>query len=115
MTNAFVVDGLTYTVLDSLKQTVSVTADCHYVTESNIIIPEKVQHDGVEYTVTTVGSFGQCDKIVSVVIPSTVDSIDNYAFLRCPFLRSVEIPSSVKAMGEQAFNSCESRKREENC
>ena len=105
--NAFIVDGLTYTVLDSLKQTVSVTAECYYVTEANIIIPEKVQHDGVEYTVTTVGSFGQCDKIVSVVIPSTVDSIGNYAFLHCPFLRSVEIPSSVTVIGEQAFNSCE--------
>ena len=106
MAKSALIDGLTYTVMDSVKQTVCVTANCHYVTEKNIIKPEKVQLDGIEYTVTTVGHFGQCDKIVSVVIPPSVDSIGNTAFLYCQNLKSIEIPSSVTSIGAEAFHSC---------
>ena len=42
MAKSALIDGLTYTVMDSVKQTVCVTANCHYVTEKNIIIPEKM-------------------------------------------------------------------------
>jgi hypothetical protein len=45
-------------------------------------------------------------RLTSVVIPSSVTSIGNGAFLTCYELISVTIPSSVTSMGEWAFGEC---------
>ena len=47
-------------------------------------------------------------EINDLVIPNTVDSIQNYAFFYCSSLTSVTIPNSVKSIGERAFLFCNS-------
>ena len=47
-------------------------------------------------------------EINDLVIPNTVDSIQNYAFYYCSSLTSVTIPNSVKSIGERAFFFCNS-------
>ena len=42
----------------------------------------------------------------NTVIPSSVTSIGDYAFLRCSGLTSVTIPNSVTSIGKDAFNYC---------
>ena len=73
-------------------------------------IPEKVTHDGAEYTVTSIGdcAFDGCRSLSSVVIPSSVTSIGGYAFKGCSSLTSVVIPSSVTSIGNRAFYGCSS-------
>ena len=44
--------------------------------------------------------------LTSVTIPSSVTSIDNYAFYNCTSLTSVTIPSSVTSIGIAAFSKC---------
>ena len=44
--------------------------------------------------------------IERVTIPSTVKTIESYAFLNCIKLKSVEIPKNVKTIYTSAFRSC---------
>lgn len=97
------VDGINYN-LNSDK-----TAE---VTKSNvtgdIVIPEKITVDGVEYSVTSIGyeAFAECKALTSVKMPS-VTSIDNRAFRDCSNLTSVDMPS-VTIIGGAAFWACSS-------
>ena len=45
-------------------------------------------------------------EIKDLVIPNTVDSIQNYAFYECFSLKSVTIPNSVKSIGYHTFYRC---------
>ena len=45
-------------------------------------------------------------EIKDLVIPNTVDSIQNYAFYECFSLNSVTIPNSVKSIGYDTFQNC---------
>ena len=58
-----------------------------------IEIPEKVIHEGEEYTVRTIndGAFFSCCYMTSLTIPNTVTHIGNDAFGMCSYLSSVNI------------------------
>ena len=51
-------------------------------------------------------AFSDCSALTSVVIPSSVTSIGSYAFSSCSGLTSVVIPSSVTSIGEGTFFGC---------
>ena len=83
-------------------------------TDLDIIVPE-ISPDGD--TVTAVGNgyvnfnytgFYNCQNITSVVIPASVTSIGDGAFLYCSSLTSIEIPASVTSIGRDAFEDCNS-------
>lgn len=69
--------------------------------KGEIEIPEKV--DG--YTVSVIGDFSNCGRIISVKIPNTVKMISNSAFSGCTNLSNIEIPSSVSDIGAFAFEN----------
>ena len=58
--------------------------------KGSLVIPEKVMHDGEEFTVAKIGdyAFSNCHKLSSVTIPKSVKSIGRYAFRDCPKLSS---------------------------
>lgn len=74
----------------------------------NIVIPEKINYEGNDYTVTELAdySFQYFDQLESVVIPPTVTSIGDSAFYCCSSLQSITIPASVTSIGTFVFNSC---------
>ena len=45
---------------------------------------------------------------MNTIIPNTIISIGEYAFLGCTSLTSIEIPNSVKSIGNSAFYGCSS-------
>ena len=98
------VDGINYNLYADTK-----TAR---VTKSNaigdIVIPEKITVDGVEYPVTGIGNgaFKDCKTLTSVVMPS-VTSIGLQAFYGCSNLTSVNMPS-VTSIEINAFWECSS-------
>ena len=53
-------------------------------------------------------AFNNCDTLVNVTIPDSVESIGNNAFNNCDALVNVTIPDSVTFIGERAFSDCNS-------
>ena len=78
----------------------------------DVVIPETVVHNGVEYAVTAVGykAFLNCYYLTSIEIPNSIDSIAPHAFRNCEQLQSVVIPNSVVTLNPCAFHSCSSLK-----
>ena len=52
------------------------------------------------------GGFGNCRKLESVVIPGSVETIDQSAFLHCKELKKVIIKDGVKTIRNAAFENC---------
>ena len=106
----FEVDGIYYNITNSTEKTVAVT----YKTLNNndysgdVTIPATVTYNGSTYSVSSIGNFafGNCDGIVSIIIPNSVTAIGNSAFDGCTGLTGIIIPSSVSHIGEIAFFNC---------
>lgn len=99
-------------IVDGINYSLNADAKTAGVTKSNvtgdIVIPEKITVDGVEYSVTSivVNAFGGCKALTSVAMPS-VTRIGYCAFGSCSSLTSVDMPL-VTSIGEYAFSSCSS-------
>ena len=101
------IDGINYDLIVKAKQaTVIKKISGSYSGE--IIIPESVEHEGVIYSVMSIGNhaFDSCKSLTSVTIPNSVISIGYQAFYGCSRLKSVTIPNSVTNIGDQAFSNC---------
>ena len=102
-------------VTDTLKMCVEVTyegsvADTRTVlSDSELVIPATVKHEGRTYTVTAIGSkaFSGADELQSVTMPATVTKIGAFAFDGCSALKSVAFPACQTELGEGAFFRCE--------
>ena len=98
--------------VDGINYYFSYSSKTAQVTESNvtgdIVIPEKIIVDGVEYPVTMIdyGAFKDCKALTSVKIPS-VTRIANDVFSGCSSLSSVDMPL-VTSIGDNAFYGCSS-------
>ena len=59
-------------------------------------------------TVTSIDSYAfyDCTSLTSITIPNSVMSIASYAFLGCRGLTSLTIPNSVTSIGLNAFGNC---------
>ena len=69
-----------------------------------LIIPSKINED----IVTKIGryAFSECNQLISVIIPDTVEIIDDGAFFHCANLTSIHLPDSVNEIGIGAFEEC---------
>ena len=58
-------------------------------------------------TVTTIAKYAcQNSSLTSIIIPSSVETIQSCAFRRCYSLTSVKIPENVAAINDRAFAEC---------
>ena len=48
-------------------------------------------------------AFSGCDKLHQVVLPISIEEIDDYAFENCGNLKSVSLPGALKTIGNEAF------------
>lgn len=110
----FEVDGVFYNITDSTELTVEVTyegankynPDSHYT--GKIRIPDHVNYYGRRYTVTRIGerAFMNCDSLISVSLPESIERIEEFAFDGCRNLTEIKMPSKANHIGFGAFNSC---------
>ena len=77
------IDGIYYE-LNTDAKTAGVTSNPNYYSDS-VVIPEKVKHEGTEYSVTSIGylAFRDCSGLTSITIPNSVTSIGEDAFTYC--------------------------------
>lgn len=71
--------------------------------EANYVIPDSV---------TSIGecAFLECNSLTSIIIPDSVTSIGVCAFAQCNSLTSINIPDSVTTIANHAFYCCKSLK-----
>lgn len=73
-----------------------------------VVIPSTYQSaDGKEYKITTIGraAFAGYDNVDVFVLPSTITTIEDYAFFRSS-VASIELPVSVSQIGNRVFGHC---------
>ena len=107
----FIIDGIYYYLIDGNNgKAAEVTyKDENYNSYSgDVVIPEKVTYEGVEYPVESIGghAFQRCPGLISVTIRNSVTSIGYRAFLNCSSLTSITIPNSVTSIEYEAFCTC---------
>lgn len=96
-------NGLNYTESSLLKysdngNSVTITGSDNSLTD--IVIPEEI--DGKK--VTAISGIG--GNVTSLVLPDTLESIENATFKNCVYLESIYIPASVTSIGKGAFENC---------
>ncbi len=109
---SFEVDGVNYTVTNEAHKTVEIS--CKDAVnfggyEGTLAVPETVNHEGVEYSVRSVGTsaFYNNPDLLEVKLPESVIKIGVGAFEKCG-IRSVELPSGLTSVGYRAFADSES-------
>lgn len=109
-------DGLCYNINDDGK-TVTMTydklimfaLDAPAPTEKgyigDIVIPEKVKHNGKTYKVTAVdrGTFSCNTDLIRVAFPKSVKSIGKEAFIYCSRLKEVILPPDLTEISDHMF------------
>ena len=107
-----VVDGIYYNLVPKAKIAYVTRASFDNKEYSgDIAIPPTFEYDGTVYTVTKIerDAFNQRvyhNSITSIIIPSSVTTIDDFGLSGCPGLTSIVIPSSVTSIGKGLFSSC---------
>ena len=99
-------DGIYYKFNSEEKK--AVVAYNPYLYKGDLIIPGKIEHDGVEYNVTAIAdsAFYLCRNLLSLELPNSITSNGVSSFDKCENLSSIIIPNSVKDIGKFAFSYC---------
>lgn len=75
--------------------------------KKNVTVPEHVERNNKEYTVTSIGEYAfWCCDVKKVEIPETVVSIGSYAF-RGSTIQEIILPKTLKYIGSYTFSYCE--------
>lgn len=122
------INGFYYDV-DTLNITASLVG-AEDKTISDVTIPDNIRWQGQTYSVTEIGShafssssltsitipegikyigdgcFSQCEALISLSIPNTVDSIGEDMCYHCYYLATVSLGKGLKKIGDGAFWKC---------
>lgn len=99
-------DGAVYTIDTSTKEAVFNQLVNPFASKwkKEVVVPSKVKHEGVTYTVTSLGrsAFLSCPT-KKVTLPKTLTKIGESAFEQMDNLKSLTIPSGVESIGSACF------------
>ena len=92
-------DNIGYFVILLSDNCVSLNQCFRETDVESVIIPSCITNIG-DY------AFYKCRSLTKVTLPSSVTKIGSYAFSNCSSLKNVTIPSSVTSIGSSAFSGC---------
>ena len=75
-----------------------------YTGGSELTVPSQINGESVHSL--SAGCFANCTELTTVILPDTLQVIDQQAFYGCTSLRGIFIPSSVMTIGAEAFYGC---------
>ena len=103
------IDGIWYNLTAETREA-EVTSSGGTKYSGSITIPATVTHNGVEYSVTSIGDFAfdGCSSLTAITIPEGVTSIGGIAFYKCSNLTAITLPEGVTSIGVGAFFWCSS-------
>ena len=103
------VDGIYYN-LNQTDKTAEVTYNKYGDYSGNITIPSQIKINGYIYSISSIGrnAFGECKGLTSIIIPATIERIEDYAFSSCHSLKSFTLPKNVISIGKGIFGFCSS-------
>ena len=112
----FYKNGIYYNITSDTEVAVTYKGDYRnsYYDEysGSITIPATVTHNGVAYSVASIGeeAFYDCSSLTTINIPESVTSIGGGAFYECSSLTAITIPenSQLTSIGRRAFSGCSS-------
>ena len=105
----FVSDGIYYSFYNKTEHTCKVVASASNSKYSgDIIIPQHVKYQEIEYSVTKIGdnAFENSISLQAITLPISCTEIGNNAFKGCTDIQAIELPSSIKSIGYYAFANC---------
>ena len=104
-------DSLSSIIVDSNNRYYDSRNSCNAIiqTETNELI-SGCKNSVIPSSVTSIGdsAFMECSNLKSVTIPTSVTRIGSSTFRGCSSLTSIIIPSSVTSIGDSAFKECDS-------
>lgn len=115
--------GEEFMVEDGDFEIVDGTLEAYNGSETDIVIPERVNKIGnYAFDYSDISSvvipdsvkkienyaFSYCENLVSVKLPPKIKMIDDHTFYNCIELTSIEIPNGVTKIGSNAFTDCSS-------
>lgn len=104
-----VVDGLRYRAIDSYNASLIAVEDSSLLPR-RLEIPSHVEIGSKTYDVYEIGmhAFEDCEDLIRVELPKTIEVIDSYAFSNCTSLKQVDLPSRLLLLYDNAFSGCTS-------
>lgn len=72
--------------------------------EAYVIIPN--EHDGLPVTKISAKAFYDCQNIIGVTVPDSVEEIETMAFYWCENLKDITFGKSLKTVGAYALGGC---------
>ena len=105
----FSVDGIYYNILDDNNVEVTYQGSSIYEVEyrDDVVIPDSVLYDGVNYVVASIGKNAfSYSYVKSVIIGNNVKTIGYNAISNNIFLASITMGSNVQSIGKYAFYNC---------
>lgn len=105
---SFYENGIYYNILSKEDATVEVTYNSEKGPyKGDITIPDHVTHNGVNYTVVRIGNRAFANSpIIAVVLPQTIKSLGNCAFIECDSLATLYLPDSISEIGDSTIRDC---------
>jgi hypothetical protein len=97
------IDGIKY-YLENGKATIMAQPT---TLSGDIVIPEKVTYNNVDYTVSsmTAAAFKETD-VKTITLPNSITSLGDDCFRFCSNLIRITLPNSITSLGDDCFQSC---------
>lgn len=99
------IDPIYYRILSPTTVEASSLSSWTYYVE----VPESITVDGNNYKVISIGdsfSMGSQNNLKEVKLPSSIERIENTAFMNCYHLQYINLPDGIKTIGDGAFTNC---------
>lgn len=104
------IDGVYYNLIQKANEAeVTFNPDLSIRYSGEISIPEKIIYDEIEYEVTSIGNFAfsMCNELKKVTLPNSIKKIGVSGFSSSG-INSIELPSSIESIEGFAFSDCKS-------